>query len=146
MKLRLLVQFLTIGCLLLGINAFAQSKKSQREVLKVLSAQEKAWNEGSIEAFMEGYWHSDSLTFVGKSGVKKGWTTTYEGYKKGYPDKATMGKLTFDILKIETLGSKSVFVIGKWRLVRTAGDVGGCFSLVFRRIKGEWYIISDHTS
>lgn len=140
-KTILLILFLT------GISAlFSQQSKNFQKVIEVLSAQEKAWNEGNIDAFMEGYWHSDSLTFVGKNGVKKGWTATRDGYIKGYPDKETMGKLKFDILKTESLGKNAVHVIGRWTLFRSIGDVGGYFSLIFKKMSGKWYIISDHTS
>ena len=126
--------------------AFSQSNPKIAAVIKVMTTQEAAWNEGNLDAFMDGYWHSDSLTFVGKSGLKKGWQTTLDGYKKGYPDKETMGKLRFDVLKAEMLGRKSVHIIGRWTLFRTIGDVGGYFSLLFKKINGKWYIISDHTS
>ena len=38
------------------------------EVAVVMAAQMDAWNQGDLEGFMEGYWRSDSLLFVGKSG------------------------------------------------------------------------------
>jgi hypothetical protein len=33
-------------------------------VKKVLIDQQTAWNKGDIEEFMEGYWNSDSLTWM----------------------------------------------------------------------------------
>jgi hypothetical protein len=43
--------------------------------------------------------------------------------------------------------SKVYFVVvGQWQLKRSAGDVGGYYSLLFRKIKGEWLIVMDHTS
>ena len=35
------------------------------EVAVVMAAQMDAWNQGDLEGFMEGYWRSDSLLFVG---------------------------------------------------------------------------------
>jgi hypothetical protein len=37
-------------------------------------------------------------------------------------------------------------VVGKWFLKRSVGDVGGHYSLLFRRIKGKWVIVLDHSS
>lgn len=113
---------------------------------KIMKMQEDAWNEGNIEKFMEGYWNSDSLTFVGKSGLTYGWQATLNHYKGSYPDKATMGHLTFTLLKKERLGPHSFLVLGKWQLQREKGDTGGHFSLVWKKIKGQWVIINDHTS
>lgn len=116
------------------------------EIQKVMDKQETAWNEGNVEKFMEGYWNNDSLSFVGKSGITFGWKATLSNYKKNYPDKETMGKLAFEIIKRERLGPESYLVIGKWSLQRTKDNVGGHFSLVWRKINGKWLIISDHTS
>lgn len=112
----------------------------------VMNKQIKAWNNGDIDAFMQTYWQSDSLLFVGSKGPTYGWQTTLENYKKRYPDTVAMGKLDFNILEIKLLDKNYAFVLGKWHLTRTIGDVGGYFTLLFRKINGEWFIIVDHTS
>jgi hypothetical protein len=126
-------------------SVFAQ--KNHKEAIQlVLNNQEKSWNDGNLEAFMKGYWKSDSLMFVGKSGITYGWQKTLDNYKKGYPDTAAMGKLHFDILEMKPVSEDSYFIIGKWQLTRSIGNIGGYFSLLFRKINGEWLIICDHTS
>lgn len=114
--------------------------------MKVLETQRQAWNRGDLEAYMQGYWHSDSLLFVGKSGPKYGWQTTLDNYKKGYPDKAAMGQLAFDILKVQLLNKSNAFVLGAWHLKREKDALGGYFTLLLRKIKGEWKVVSDHSS
>jgi hypothetical protein len=129
----------------LGLNA--QSNKDGDAIMKVLNTQISAWNAGNTDQFMVGYWQSDSLMFIGKSGMNQGYQTTLNNYKKNYPDRAAMGTLKFDILKIKPLGKKHCFVVGKWHLTRPEkGDVGGHFSLVFEKQKGKWVIIADHSS
>ena len=71
---------------------------------------------------------------------------TLANYKKNYPDKETMGKLVFTIIKKEKLGNENYLVIGKWHITRSKDEVGGHFSLVWKKISGQWVIISDHTS
>ena len=128
-------------------NSKAQSNKDGDAIMHVLNTQTSAWNQGNIDQFMVGYWQSDSLLFIGKSGMNQGYQTTLDNYKKGYPDRAAMGTLKFDILKIKPLGKKHCFVVGKWHLTRPEkGDVGGHFSLIFQKIKGKWVIIADHSS
>jgi ketosteroid isomerase-like protein len=124
----------------------AQTNQSITEIEKVLNAQTKAWNEGDIEKYMEGYWHSDSLLFIGKNGVTKGWTATLERYKKSYPGKEGMGKLDFTILSEEKMGNELYLVIGKWHLQREKDELGGHFSLIWKNINGKWVIITDHSS
>ncbi len=129
----------------LSFHIFAQSE-SEVAVRKVLAMQEQAWNRGDLQGFMQGYWKSDSLQFIGKNGVTYGWQKTFDNYKKSYPDTDTMGKLFFTLLHVQELGKESIFITGKWDLQRTKGNVGGYFTLLFRKIAGEWVIVSDHTS
>ena len=122
------------------------NEKIISEVTEVLIKQQDSWNRGSLLAYMQAYWNSDSLIFIGKSGPKYGWQTTLENYKKSYPDKSTMGTLKFDIVKIELLSKNSAFVIGKWALTREKGDINGFFTLLFKIIDGKWVIVCDHSS
>lgn len=95
---------------------------------------------------MEGYWRSDSLTFVSTRGLTRGWQQTLDGYKKGYPNAETMGKLTFTLLRVERLSKRSAYVVGKWHLARSIGDAGGHFLLIWKKMGGKWVIVTDHTS
>lgn len=124
--------------------AFAQVSESN-EIQKVLFEQQNNWNKGDVEQFMQGYWNSDSLVFIGKKGLTYGWNNTLNNYKKSYPDAKTMGKLFFTILKTEITSTETAFVIGKWELERE-NPVAGHFLLQFKKINGSWKIVADHTS
>jgi hypothetical protein len=130
---------------LFSISAFGQSK-DEMAIRKILNEQTLAWNRGDKEGFMKGYWENDSLMFIGKSGVTYGWQNTLNNYKKGYPDTAAMGKLSFNIIAIKKLSDQYYHVTGKWNLKRSIGDLAGHYTLLFRKIKGKWLIISDHSS
>lgn len=135
--------------LLLGsqcLSAQSPSAKVKSEILATMARQEACWNQGDLECFMNGYWESDSLKFIGKSGITYGWQATLDRYKRGYPDRAAMGKLTFDILHVEKISGKSVMVVGKWELKREEDTPGGHFSLLWKKINGEWVIVADHSS
>jgi ketosteroid isomerase-like protein len=134
-----------LACLLFGFAASSQNKE-EKLIKQLLLEQTKSWNKGDIEGFMQTYWKSDSLMFIGKSGVKWGWKTTLENYKKGYPDTAAMGQLSFDILQIKKLSPEYYYVVGKWMLKRTIGDISGHYNLLLRKIKGRWLIVADHSS
>lgn len=125
--------------------ACTQQSQEKEAILEVMSQQEQDWNNGDIDAFMQGYWQSDSLLFVGKNGIKYGWQTTLENYKKSYPDKSTMGKLSFIIEKLE-VENQAAFMLGKWNITRDGGNIGGYFTLYWKKIDGKWVIVLDHTS
>jgi ketosteroid isomerase-like protein len=130
---------------LFSVQSFAQSK-DETAIRSLLAKQTEAWNRGDVVNFMDGYWESDSLMFIGKSGVTRGWANTLNNYKKGYPDTAAMGKLSFNILTVKKLSKEYYFVVGKWFLKRSIGDVGGHYTLLFRKINKHWVIIADHSS
>lgn len=135
-------------CFSLGIIT-AQEKLSdinKSEILEVFNQQELAWNRGDIPAFMEGYWKSEDLAFSGSSGAVFGWEATKERYLKSYPDTTAMGKLTFEVIKLQQVKDGVAQMIGSFYLKRTIGDLSGYFTLVWRKFDGKWVIISDHTS
>lgn len=136
---------LGLSILLLSSYINAQSK-DEAAIKEVLNKQNIAWNRGDIDAFMEGYWKNDSLMFIGKSGITYGWQNTLNNYKKGYPDTAAMGKLTFTLISFKRLSEKYYRIVGKWFLKRTIGDTGGHFTLLFEKMNGKWVIIEDHSS
>lgn len=136
---------ITIIYTVLYFSCFSQTD-DKKSILSILQHQSEAWNKGDMERFMKGYWKNDSLMFIGKSGVTYGYDHTLANYKKSYPDAEKMGKLFFDILQVKKLSHAYYFVIGKWSLKRTIGDVNGHYTLLFHKIAGKWYIIADHSS
>lgn len=125
--------------------SIAQSK-DQKAIAQVLESQRLAWNNADLLGYMNGYWHSDSLVFIGKRGPQYGWQKTYDNYLKSYPDKAAMGELHFTLLKIECIDSKNAFVLGKWLLKREKDEPQGYFTLRLKKIKGAWKVVYDHSS
>lgn len=136
--------YILLLLLLCSMGVYSQPEKASIE--KLLAQQTKSWNEGDLEGFMQTYWKHDSLLFVGKSGVTRGWQPTLDNYKKGYPGKEAMGQLSFDVLEIRPLSPDYYFVVGKWMLQRTAGNLSGHYTLLLRKIGGEWKIVADHSS
>ncbi|MEE6188182.1 hypothetical protein PIECOFPK_00650 [Mycovorax composti] len=141
--MRLKIIFLII---LLGGSFTLLAQRNENAIRQLLSKQTECWNKGDIEGFMQTYWQSDSLLYVGKSGVTYGWHRTLERYKKSYPDRAAMGTLQFTIIKVQQLSSKMYNVVGKWQLTRVSGNVEGHYTLLLRKINGKWLIVQDHSS
>lgn len=131
----------------LTLPVFSQTAQDRRAILQILKRQTDDWNAGRVDKFMNGYWPSDSLTFIGKAGVTYGYEATLANYKKRYPDRESMGTLKFDILQLDFPAPNTVYVIGRFHLTRPkVGDAEGHFTLLWRKIKKRWVIISDHSS
>lgn len=115
--------------------------------MELMSIQEQQWNTGDIPGFMEtAYIKSDSLYFVGKSGLNTGYKRTLDNYLKSYPSLDQMGKLHFTNEVFKSLGTDHYLVIGAWELRRFQDTIGGYYSLVWENINGDWKIIADHSS
>ena len=137
---------LILFCLASITRVNAQVAPDIAAIRKILFTQVMAWNNGSVDGYMKGYWENDSLVFIGSNGPNYGFKATLNRYKEHYPDAAHMGHLKTTIVSMEKLSDEYYFVIGKWALTRSAGNVDGSFTLLFRKIKGKWVIICDHSS
>lgn len=116
-------------------------------VAATMQRQQDAWNRADLTGFMKGYLPSDSLMFIGKSGVTFGHAATLERYMTGYPDAAAMGTLTFENLKWISLGRKAGWLMGKWALQKESQeDAEGMYTLLWQKIDGMWLIVADHSS
>jgi ketosteroid isomerase-like protein len=143
MKNRLLI---VLTLLLLSTNGVLAQNKDEIAIKAMLEAQVVEWNKGNVSGYMHGYWESDSLLFIGSKGPRYGYKATLDRYKEAYPDEAHMGKLTSTNVSMQKLSADYYFVVGKWVLKRTAGDVSGSYTLLIRKIKGQWVIVCDHSS
>ena len=123
-----------------------KAQPDEASVRKLLLSQADAWNRGDLEEFMSGYWKNDSLMFIGKGGVTYGWKETKENYIQSYPDTAAMGKLDFKIIEVKRLSVLYFHVVGRWQLTRSIGNLSGHFTLLFKKVKNKWVIVSDHSS
>lgn len=122
--------------------------EAQEGIKHMLVSQIEAWNQGQLEAFMQGYWHSPELTFYSGANITQGWEPTLERYRQRYKSQGKeMGHLEFQDLNIDVLGRKGAVVTGKWQLTMSDGTKPhGLFTLVVKRMPAGWKIVHDHTS
>jgi len=131
-------------CMAVAFLGCAQPQR--QEVLDVLHAQREAWNAGSVEGYMEGYWDAPDLTFVSGGTVTKGYDVVLERYRSHYSSPVLMGKLSFTDEEVRFLSESSAIVTGQWRLARQNDEPWGRFTLLLQKKPGGWKIVYDHTS
>ena len=132
----------------ISISSCSQNlkEKDSLRILNILNEQKIAWNDNNINKFMEGYLRSDKLVFSGSNGPVFGWNFVKDRYLKTYSTKELMGDLSFEINDLFLITKKVAILLGKFNLQRKNEKLSGYFTLIFQKISGNWYIVSDHTS
>lgn len=153
MLLRLRLASCLVTLLLASVAAQSQQTLStvpqqQLDVIKVLLAQEAAWNRGDLEAFSQAYKDAPDTIFI-SSTINHGFAGMLEEYRREYPTRAAMGTLSFSGLEVRPLDEQFAVVIGHYTLERNKKDGGnaqGIFSLVLEKTEKGWKIVVDHTT
>jgi ketosteroid isomerase-like protein len=129
-------------------NPLHTASRLELDVVKVVLAQEKAWNKGDLEEYANGYKNSPDTLFIGKQ-ISRGYAQMLEDYKHNYPTPASMGTLAFSELEVHSIGPTFAVCVGKYHLDRSkkeGGAADGLFSLVLEKTEQGWKIVVDHTT
>ena len=121
------------------------NEQAKEAILSQMEASRQSWNSGDFEGYMQVYWKSDSLQFMGLKSLTKGWQSTINMYQKAYPTADHRGELRYKFTHFNQLADDCILVIGNFHLERPVGNSEGNFSLIWKKIDGEWKIILDHT-
>jgi len=130
-------------------NTFKSTDSNEIEsIKKMLTDQQKCWNNGDIDGFMEGYWNSEELIFTSAKHMPAyGWQNTLERYKNSYPTKESMGELKFEFLNVKiNSDSTTAQLKGCWELIRKEDNPKGEFWLDLKKFDDNWLIIKDSTT
>lgn len=106
------------------------------------------WNAGDVDRFMAIYSDAPEASFVTADGLVRGKAAMVARYRQKYDfaDAAKRGVLSFKTLDWRPLGPGHALYIARYTLTYADGrTASGPTSLVFRREKGGWKIIADHS-
>ncbi len=124
--------------------AFSQSK-AEKEILAVIRLEEKYWSSGDIEGYVSLYAPSDSTRMILSKGAAYGKDSILAFYKRYWP-KEKMGTLVLDGERMERLSGKYYYVTGYFHVSYPDGKViNGRYSSLMKKIKGKWYLYTDHS-
>lgn len=130
--------------------------EARQEIEKVLKQQMAAWNDGDVEAFAAHY--AEDALFLSPSGLTRGRQAVVDRYKKRYPDPATMGTLSLELVdfrpaagtEFSLLGDArpgrvhGASVVARWRLTYPdKKTLSGVTLLVLQPRDSGWEIIQD---
>jgi len=123
---------------------FSQSK-DEKKILDVMRLEEKYWSRGDIEGYVSLYAPSDSTRMILSKGAAYGKDSILAFYKKYWP-KEKMGTLVLDGERMERLSRKYYYVTGYFHVKYPDGKtINGRYSSLMKKIKGKWYLYTDHS-
>ena len=125
---------------------FSQSK-DVKDIIALMRTEEAEWNKGDIDAYVNLYAPGDSTRMIynGGPGVTRGKDSILAFYKRYWP-KERMGQLTLEHDSIEKISDEYYYVSGFFTVsYPTAKPVKGRFSGLVKKIKGKWYLYTDHS-
>jgi hypothetical protein len=135
--------YLIIAMTLSAAPVFSQSKDAKK-ILDVMRLEEKYWNAGDIEGYVSLYAPGDSTRMILSRGAAYGKDSILAFYKRYWP-KERMGKLVLDGEHLERLSKRYYYVTGYFHVSYADGrTVNGRFSGLMKKIKGRWYLYTDH--
>jgi len=145
-KIIIVILFLSVASITSAVTIGLDIPEIKEQITKVLNDSEKGWNNGDLDEYMQCYHKSEKMRFAGNGSFNFGWENTLERYKKSYPDKKSMGKLTFSDVDITVLSKDSSLVFGRWTLHYKNKRRTGLYTLILKKFKEGWRIIHDHSS
>jgi len=125
---------------------FSQSK-DVKDIIALMRTEEDTWNKGDIEGYVNLYAPGDSTRMIynGGTGVTRGKDSILAFYKKYWP-KERMGQLTLQHDSIEKISDEYYYVSGFFTVsYPSRNPVKGRFSGLVKKIKGKWYLYTDHS-
>ncbi|MEI2737269.1 MAG: nuclear transport factor 2 family protein [Chitinophagaceae bacterium] len=139
------LSILTVLLLLIVPASGISQSKDAKKILTVLRLEEKYWSSGDIDGYVSLYAPLDSTRMILGKGAAYGKDNILAFYKKYWP-KEKMGKLVLDGEAMERLSRKFYYVTGYFHVIYPDGKkVEGRYSSLMIKIKGKWYLYTDHS-
>ncbi len=144
-------------CAVFFISAPAVSQKDdplftatrqQLDVVKIILAQEGAWNKGDLDGYLSHYKDAPDTQAV-LANLVRGIDNIRGAYKQNFPSKDSMGAIEDTDIEVKALGDNYALATGKYHLNRpkkSGGPVEGTFMELFEKTQVGWQIIFSQSS
>jgi uncharacterized protein (TIGR02246 family) len=144
-------------CAAIGATARAQDEPKdklytatheQLAVVRIVLAQENAWNKGDLDGFLAGFKDaSDTQSVLGNRA--KGMVEIRNAFHTNYPNRESMGTIEYSDVEARVLGENFALATGKYHLERSkkyGGPAEGTFTEVMEKTPKGWQIIFNETT
>ncbi len=129
-------------------NQLYTASREQLDVTKIVLAQEAAWNNGDLDAYLSHFKDARDTEAV-LNGPVRGLDNIRSAYHTSFPNKDAMGTLEQSEVEVREMGPDFALATGKYRLTRSkrsGGDAEGTFTEIFERTAAGWQLIFSQTA
>ena len=122
--------------------------RQQLDVVKVILAQQNAWNKGDLDAYLSHYKDAPDTQAV-LANLVRGVDNIRSAYKQNFPNKDSMGTIEDTDIEVKALGDNYALATGKYHLNRpkkSGGAVEGSFMELFEKTQAGWQIIFSQST
>jgi hypothetical protein len=120
----------------------------QLAVVKIVLAQESAWNRGDLDGFLAEFKDApDTQAVLGNRAV--GTAEIHNAFHINYPNRESMGLIAYSDVQARELGENFALATGKYHLERSkkfGGSADGTFTEVMEKTPKGWQIIFNETT
>ena len=118
----------------------------EKEIYDQLMRMADAWNRHDIDAYLDGFLHSDDVVVVVEGETVRGWDLLSRAYHSGYPKPDEMGTLTVDRMQVQMLAPDLGFVLSSYTVSFPKKKTFGTDSIIMRKVSAGWRELISHTS
>lgn len=122
--------------------------RQQLDVVKIILAQQNAWNKGDLDGYLSHYKDAPDTEAV-LANLVRGVDNIRAAYRQNFPNKDAMGDIEDTDIDVRALGDNYALATGKYHLNRSkksGGAVEGTFMELFQKTPNGWQIIFSQST
>ena len=122
--------------------------REQLDVVKIILAQQEAWNKGDLDGYLSHYKNAPDTQAV-LANLVRGLDNIRAAYRQNFPNKDAMGTIEDTDVGVRELGDHFALATGRYHLTRSkkaGGPAEGTFSELFEKTAAGWQIIFSEST
>jgi uncharacterized protein (TIGR02246 family) len=118
----------------------------EKEVYDQMMKMVEAWNRHDLDAYLDGFLHSDDIVLVVEGETIRGWDLLSKALHGGYPNPKEMGTLTVDRMQVQMLAPDLAFVLIWYTMAFPKKNEYGTDTAIVKKVPEGWREVTSHTS
>jgi len=118
----------------------------EKEIYDQMMKMLDAWNRHDLDAYLDGFLHSDDIVLVVEGETIRGWDLLSKAFHSGYPNPEEMGTVIFDRVQVQMLGPDLGFVLIWYSISFPKKKQFGTDTVIVKKVAEGWREMISHTS